>query len=105
MTTTTNSDLAEIKALANSLAKANALQQQQLTAALARLSKLDTSTGRVGGGATTGGGGGRGTRRGKPREKHVCVNCKRLVCHADPKCMELEENAHLHYEGWKSCLM
>ena len=92
-TTTTNSDLKEIKALENSLAKANALQQQHLTAALDRLSTLDTATGRVGGGAanggrggaTTGGGGGRGTRRGKPREKNVCVNCKRLVWHADPK--------------------
>ena len=81
-TTTTNSDLTEIKTLANSLAKANALQQKQLTAALARLSTLDTAMGRVGGGAsnggrggaTTGGGVGRRTRRGKPREKHVSVN-------------------------------
>ena len=112
-TTTTNSDLAEIKALAKSLAKANALQQQQLMAALVQLSTLDTSTGRVGGGAangggggaTKGGGGGRGTRRGKPREKHSCVNCKRLVWHSDPKCMELKENAHLRYKGWKGCLM
>ena len=43
MTTTTNSDLAEIKALAKSLAKANTLHQQQLTAALARLSMMDTA--------------------------------------------------------------
>ena len=74
---------------------------------------MDTAMGRVGGGAangggggaTTGGGGGRGTRRGKQREKHVCVNCKRLLWHADPKCMELKENAHLRYKLWKSCLM
>ena len=63
-TTTTNFDLAEIKALANLLAKANALQQQQLTAALARLSTLDTAMDRVGGGAANGGRGGATTGGG-----------------------------------------
>ena len=61
--TTNNSDLAEMKALATSSAKANALQQQQLTTALARLNTLGTG----GGGAGTATGG--GTATAQEREK------------------------------------
>lgn len=99
-----SNDLAEMKALTASLVAANTRQQKQLAAALARLDA--GGGGGSGGGSGGSGGGARGgePRRGKPREKHVCVNCNRLVWHADAKCMELDTNAHLRYEGWKSCL-
>ena len=68
---------------------------------MSALARLD-----AGGGGSGGSGGGRngscGGRCGKPSEKHVCINCKSLVWHADDNCMELEKNAHLRYKGWKS---
>ena len=71
----------------------NAAQQRQLDTALAQLAKL----------AAGGRNGGRDPKK-KKRERHVCKNCNRLVWHNDEDCMELEKNAHLRYEGWKSCL-
>jgi hypothetical protein len=99
-----STNLAEMKALTASLVAANTRQQKQLASALTRLDA--GGGGGSGGGSGGSGGGARGgePRRGKPREKHVCVNCNRLVWHADAKCMELDTNAHLRYEGWKSCL-
>jgi len=101
-TTSPSAELLEMRALAKSLADANATQQRQLTTALAQLKSRDASS------ATKPDGGGGGdrsrARRGTPRAKHICKNCKREVWHLDAKCMELEENAHLRYEGWVSCL-
>ena len=101
-TTSPSAELLEMRALAKSLADANATQQRQLTSALAQLKLRDASS------ATKPDGGGGGdrsrARRGTPRAKHICKNCKREVWHLDAKCMELEENAHLRYEGWVSCL-
>ncbi len=91
--TVASAELTEMRALAAKLAAANTQQQKQLAAALARLDS----------GSSTRSDGPR-RRRGAPREKHRCVNCKRMVFHADDNCMELEKNAHLRYEGWKSCL-
>ncbi len=103
-TTTANSDLAEMKALAATLAKANATQQQQLATALSQLKLLAGGAGSgAAGGAARGGDGNRGARRGKPREQHLCVNCERMVYHKDEKCMELEINKDLRYPGWVSC--
>ena len=49
-------------------------------------------------------GGRRATADIAPRGKHVCKNCKRLVCYKYGKCMELPANAAIRYEGWVSCL-
>lgn len=85
-----NSDLAELKAMV-------LVQQKQMDSALTEMKKMGDG----------GGDGGRRTnRRDKKggKKKHVCKNCKRMVYHDDDKCMELEKNANLRYEGWKSCL-
>ena len=101
-TTSPSAELLEMRALAKSLAATNATQQRQLTTALAQLNVKDaSSTAKPDGG---GGGDRNRARRGAPRAKHICKNCKREVWHLDAKCMELEENAHLRYNGWKSCL-
>ena len=97
-----STELLEVRMLTKSLANTNATQQQQLTTTLAQLKTRDT------GSAATPDGGGRGdrniARRGDPSVKHVCKNCKRKVWYQDANCMELEENKHLRYDGWKSCL-
>ena len=99
-TTSPSAELLEMRALAKSLADTNATQQRQLTTALAQLKVRDVTV-RPDGGA---GGDRTKARRGAPRTKHVCKNCNREVWHLDAKCMELEANAHLRYDGWKSCL-
>ena len=99
-TSSPSAKLLEMRALAKSLADTNATQQRQLTTALAQLKVRDAALkpdGRAGGDRTK-------ARRGAPRAKHVCKNCNREVWHLDEKCMELEANAHLRYDGWKSCL-
>jgi hypothetical protein len=97
-----SAELLEMRTLAKSLADTNATQQRQLTTALAQLKTKDAG---VAANPGVGGGGDRHrARRGAPRVKHICKNCKREVWHADARCMELEENKHLRYDGWKSCL-
>ncbi len=105
-----NADLAELKAIFLA-------QQKQMDTALAQIKKLTGAGGGGGGGGGRGNGhgGGRGSSHGggdrggasktKPKKKrHICTNCKRLIYHNDDVCMELDKNAHLHYDGWKSCL-
>ena len=103
--TAASAELAEMKVLTTKLVAANAQQQKQLASALARLDGGGSDSGSGGGNGGSGGNGSRGCLCSAPHEKHVCVNCKRLVWHADNNCMELEKNAHLCYEGWKSCLV
>ena len=102
-TTVPSAELLEMRALAKSLADANATQQRQLTTALSQLKTTKDASSAT----KPDGGGGRDrsrARRGTQRAKHICKNCKREVWHLDEKCMELPENAHLRYEGWVSCL-
>ena len=100
--TSPSAELLGMRALAKSLAVTNITQQRQLTTALAQLKARDaSSTAKPDGGD---GGDRNRSRRGAPRAKHICKNCKRKVWHLDAKCMELEANAHLCYDGWKSCL-
>ncbi len=100
-----------MKVLTAKLVAASVHQQKQLAYALVH---LDSSGGRGDhqggdgdgdGDGDDSGNGSSGRRRGASREKHGGVNCKRLVWHAGDNYMELEKNAHLHYEGWKSCLV
>ena len=36
------------------------------------------------------------------RDKHICPHCKLKVLHKAANCLELEENAHRRWTGWKS---